>query len=35
MWKSENAEIPGKGYGIDVSGTWCWDENWIERRIER
>jgi hypothetical protein len=34
LWKSENARDPGKGYGVDVQGTWYWYETWIARCIE-
>jgi hypothetical protein len=34
MWQSEDAKKKGKGYGVEVSGTWYWYENWVERCIE-
>lgn len=34
MWKSEDAKNPGKGFGVDVRGTWYWYENWVCRCIE-
>jgi len=34
MWKAEDAKNPGKGYGVDVQGTWFWYDNWIQRCIE-
>lgn len=34
MWQSEDAKKQGKGYGVEVSGTWYWYENWVERCIE-
>jgi hypothetical protein len=33
MWQSEKAKKTGKGYGIDVSGTWYWYDTWVERCI--
>ncbi len=34
MWKSEDAKNPGKGYGVEVQGTWYWYQSWIDRAIE-
>ena len=34
MWKNQDAKGPGKGYGVDVSGSWFWYQNWIDRCIE-
>ncbi|PMR69225.1 DUF3644 domain-containing protein [Halomonas heilongjiangensis] len=34
FWKSEDAKNPGKGYGVEVSGTWFWYESWVERCIK-
>jgi len=33
MWKAEDAKNSAKGYGISVSGTWYWYENWVSRCI--
>ncbi len=34
MWKAEDAKNPGKGYGVDVQGTWYWYQSWIDRVLE-
>ena len=34
MWKTEKAKDIGKGYGVDVAGTWLWYESWIKRCLE-
>ncbi len=34
MWRSEDAKIPAKGYGVDVQGAWYWYQSWIDRCIE-
>lgn len=34
MWKGEDAKNPGKGYGVEVQGTWYWYQSWIDRCIE-
>lgn len=34
IWKTEGAKNPGKGYGVDVQGTWYWYQSWIDRCIE-
>lgn len=34
MWKSEDAKLPAKGYGVEVAGAWYWYENWVDRCIE-
>lgn len=34
MWKAEDAKKPGKGYGVDVQGSWYWYQSWIDRCIE-
>jgi len=31
MWKSEKAKTPGKGYGVEVAGSWYWYETWLKR----
>jgi hypothetical protein len=33
MWKAESAKDPGKGYGVDVEGSWFWYDAWIARCI--
>ena len=30
LWKSLDAKSPSKGYGVQVSKTWYWYENWLE-----
>jgi hypothetical protein len=34
MWRAEDAKNPGKGYGVDVAGTWYWYQSWIDRVLE-
>jgi len=34
MWKAEDAKKLGKGFGIEVQGTWFWYRNWIDRCTE-
>lgn len=34
MWKRENAKDPGKGFGVQVEGSWLWYDTWINRCIE-
>lgn len=34
MWKTEDAKNPGKGYGVDVQGTWYWYRSWVDRCIQ-
>lgn len=34
MWKAEDAKNPGKGYGVEIQGTWFWYQSRIERCIE-
>lgn len=34
MWKAEEAENPGKGYGVEIQGSWFWYQSWIDRCIE-
>lgn len=34
MWKAEDAKNPGKGFGIDIQGTWYWYQSWIDRVLE-
>jgi hypothetical protein len=34
MWQSQEAKKPGKGYGVDVAGTWYWYDSWVNRCIE-
>jgi hypothetical protein len=33
MWKSEDAKNPGKGFGVEVQGTWYWYQSWVDRCI--
>jgi len=30
LWKQMDGKIPGKGYGVEVVGTWCWYERWLD-----
>lgn len=34
MWKSEDAKVPAKGYGVGVENSWFWYESWVKRCIE-
>jgi len=34
MWKAEDAKSPGKGFGVDVQGTWFWYQSWVDRVLE-
>jgi hypothetical protein len=34
MWKAEDAKNLGKGYGVEIQGTWYWYESWVERCLE-
>jgi len=34
MWKAEDAKNPGKGYGVEIQGTWYWYQRWVDRCIE-
>jgi hypothetical protein len=34
MWKAEDGKNLGKGYGVEVAGTWYWYDSWIRRCIE-
>lgn len=34
MWRSEDAKNPGKGYGVEVQGTWYWYQSWVDRCLE-
>lgn len=34
MWKTEDAKNPGKGYGVEIQGSWFWYQSWIDRCIE-
>lgn len=33
MWRAEDAKNPGKGFGVDVQGSWFWYQNWIDKCI--
>ena len=35
FWRAEDAKNPGKGYGVDIAGSWYWYQNWVERCVER
>ena len=30
LWKKLDGKNPGKGYGIQVSGTWSWYDRWVD-----
>ena len=30
LWKELDAKNTGKGYGVEVAGTWYWYERWVE-----
>ncbi len=30
LWKSVDGKNPGRGFGVDVAGTWYWYERWLE-----
>lgn len=30
LWQSLDAKKPGKGWGVDVAGTWFWYSSWVE-----
>jgi len=34
MWRVEDAKNPGKGYGVDIAGSWYWYQSWVDRCIE-
>jgi hypothetical protein len=34
MWKAEDGKNPGKGYGVEIQGTWYWYQSWVERCLE-
>lgn len=34
MWKSEKAKDPGKGFGVDIQGSWYWYESWVDRCLQ-
>ena len=34
MWREQSAKEPGKGYGVEVQGTWYWYQCWVDRVIE-
>lgn len=34
MWRDEDAKNPGKGYGVEVQGTWYWYQTWVDRVLE-
>lgn len=31
LWKQLDAKNPGKGFGVDVDGSWFWYERWIDQ----
>lgn len=34
LWKREDAKNPGKGYGVDISGSWYWYQTWVDHCID-
>ena len=34
MWQSEDGKNPGKGYSVEIYGTWYWYESWLKRCLE-
>lgn len=34
LWKSLDAKNPGKGYGVDVDGSWFWYERWVDEVLK-
>ncbi len=30
LWKQMDAKNPGKGFGVEVVGTWYWYESWLD-----
>src|SRR5690606_79238 len=30
LWKSLNAKVVSKGFGVQVANTWYWYENWLK-----
>jgi hypothetical protein len=34
LWRAEDAKNPGRGYGVDIAGSWFWYQNWVDRCIE-
>lgn len=34
LWRTEDAKNPGKGFGVDVAGSWYWYQNWVDHCIE-
>ena len=34
LWRAGNAKNMGKGFGVDVAGSWFWYQNWIDHCIE-
>lgn len=34
LWRAVDAKNPGKGYGVDIAGSWFWYQNWVDRCIE-
>ena len=34
LWQAEKAKQAGKGYGVEVSGTWYWYRSWVDFCIQ-
>jgi len=30
LWKNSDAKNPGKGFGVEVAGTWYWYQLWVD-----
>jgi hypothetical protein len=30
LWHQQDAKGAGKGYGVDVAGSWFWYPSWVE-----
>lgn len=31
LWKASKAKDPGKGWGVEVAGTWYWYSTWVDQ----
>lgn len=34
IWKREDAQNPGKGFGATIEGSWFWYQSWLDRCLE-
>ncbi|BCX17640.1 MAG: hypothetical protein KatS3mg117_1322 [Geminicoccaceae bacterium] len=30
LWQAQGAKDPGKGYGVEIAGTWYWYQSWVD-----